>query len=219
MADRQGNQPAWLAWALSALAGYVDALGVIQLGGYFASFMSGNSTLTAISLSQGQLGRALQGLAVIGVFVAGVTAGAWAVLRLGFVHRQRMLAAEAALLLLAALLASIGWNVPAMLLAIFAMGWENEVIRSAGVSGQPLTYMTGTLVKMAREIALALAGEGPAGAWLASLCLWLSFVAGAVIGALSHARLGLLGLWPAAICATLLSLGWWSCGRSRIPGP
>lgn len=217
MANAQDGRPAGLAWALSMLAGYVDAVGVIELGGYFASFMSGNSTLTAISLSQGQFGRALQGLAVIGVFVAGVTAGAWAVLRVGFVHRQWMLAAEAALLLLAALLASVGWDVSAMLLAIFAMGWENEVIRSAGISGQPLTYMTGTLVKMAREIALAVAGQGPAGAWLASLCLWLSFVAGAAIGALSHARLGLLGLWPAAMYAALLSLVWWRCGRSRMP--
>ncbi len=33
-----------LAIGLSMLAGYVDAIGFIQLGGFFVSFMSGNST-------------------------------------------------------------------------------------------------------------------------------------------------------------------------------
>lgn len=33
-----------LAIRLSALAGYVDAIGFIQPGGFFVSFMSGNST-------------------------------------------------------------------------------------------------------------------------------------------------------------------------------
>ena len=33
-----------LACALSALAGYVDSIGYLHLGGLFVSFMSGNST-------------------------------------------------------------------------------------------------------------------------------------------------------------------------------
>lgn len=42
-----------LAVLLSALAGYVDSLGFLQLGGLFVSFMSGNSTRLAVGISHG----------------------------------------------------------------------------------------------------------------------------------------------------------------------
>ena len=44
-----------LACALSALAGYVDGIGFLHLGGLFVSFMSGNSTRLGVSLAQGRL--------------------------------------------------------------------------------------------------------------------------------------------------------------------
>ena len=44
-----------LAVCLSALAGYVDATGFIRLGGFFVSFMSGNSTRLAVGLAQGSM--------------------------------------------------------------------------------------------------------------------------------------------------------------------
>src|SRR5689334_8967098 len=48
-----------LACALSALAGYVDGIGLLHLGGLFVSFMSGNSTRMAVSLADGQWPAAL----------------------------------------------------------------------------------------------------------------------------------------------------------------
>ena len=42
-----------LACALSALAGYVDGIGFLHLGGLFVSFMSGNSTRMGVSLAEG----------------------------------------------------------------------------------------------------------------------------------------------------------------------
>ena len=42
-----------LAICLAALAGCVDAIGFLQLGGYFISFMSGNSTRLAVNLVSG----------------------------------------------------------------------------------------------------------------------------------------------------------------------
>src|ERR1700692_803351 len=47
-----------LACALSALAGYVDAIGFLHLGGLFVAFMSGNSTRMGVSLGEGPWSRA-----------------------------------------------------------------------------------------------------------------------------------------------------------------
>jgi len=40
-----------VAVALAALAGYVDVIGFLKIGGLFVSFMSGNSTRLAIGLA------------------------------------------------------------------------------------------------------------------------------------------------------------------------
>ena len=45
-----------LACALSALAGYVDGIGYLHLGGLFVSFMSGNSTRMGVA-SRMRIGR------------------------------------------------------------------------------------------------------------------------------------------------------------------
>jgi uncharacterized membrane protein YoaK (UPF0700 family) len=60
-----------LACALSAIAGYVDGIGFLHLGGLFVSFMSGNSTRMGVSLADGQWLSALEALGLIVLFVAG----------------------------------------------------------------------------------------------------------------------------------------------------
>src|ERR1700719_1863289 len=64
-----------LACALSALAGYVDSIGFLHLGGLFVSFMSGNSTRMGVSLAEGQWWSALESFGLIVLFVIGATAG------------------------------------------------------------------------------------------------------------------------------------------------
>jgi uncharacterized membrane protein YoaK (UPF0700 family) len=60
-----------LACALSALAGYVDGIGFLHLGGLFVSFMSGNSTRMGVSLAAGEWGPAVDALGLIVLFVIG----------------------------------------------------------------------------------------------------------------------------------------------------
>ena len=72
-----------LACALSALAGYVDAVGFLYLGGLFVSFMSGNSTRLGVSLAEGHWSNAAEAIGLIALFVTGAAAGSLIVLRRG----------------------------------------------------------------------------------------------------------------------------------------
>ena len=63
-----------LACALSMLAGYVDGIGFLHLGGLFVSFMSGNSTRLAVSAAE-HSAAAFKALGLIVIFVSGVAAG------------------------------------------------------------------------------------------------------------------------------------------------
>src|SRR5260370_41193807 len=64
-----------LACALSAVAGYVDGIGFLHLGGLFVSFMSGNSTRMGVSLAQAQWLSAAEAFGLIALFVIGAAAG------------------------------------------------------------------------------------------------------------------------------------------------
>ena len=69
-----------LALGLAGLAGLVDATGFVVAGGYFTSFMSGNTTRMGVELVHSPA-LALAPLGLIGAFLAGVTGGA--LVRLG----------------------------------------------------------------------------------------------------------------------------------------
>src|SRR5258708_10428651 len=87
-----------LACAPSALAGYVDAIGFLHLGGLFVSFMSGNSTRMGVSLSEGQWSSAAEGLGLIVLFVLGAAGGSLIVLGRSRYSQCRVLLAEGGLL-------------------------------------------------------------------------------------------------------------------------
>ena len=193
-----------LACALSALAGYVDAVGFLHLRGLYVSFMSGNSTRMGVALAQGQWVSAFESLALIALFVIGAGAGSLIVLGHG-VHRQPwVLLAEAALLAAGAL--AYAFDLPAVAIAmiVLAMGLENAVFQIKGGAGLGLTYVTGALVKVGQLAAAALRG-GARWAWLPNLVLWAALVAGCICGALVYDRISLSAIWFAAGGALALS--------------
>ena len=124
----------------------------------------------------------------------------------------------AALLALAAALSFFGHSWPAVALMTIAMGAENAVFEREGEVSIGLTYMTGTLVKLGQKITAALLG-GNRFAWIPYGLLWLGLVTGALAGALSHARIGLGGLWIAAIAAATLAYMAERVGRSERAQP
>jgi uncharacterized membrane protein YoaK (UPF0700 family) len=193
-----------LACALSALAGYVDGIGFLHLGGLFVSFMSGNSTRMGVSLAEGQWWIAAQAFGLIALFVIGAAAGSLIVLGRGANRQPWLLLAEALLLAAAALCYAFGLSNVAIAAIVLAMGLENAVFQIDGGAGLGLTYVTGALVKVGQLVAAALTG-GARWAWAANLLLWAALVTGSLCGALAYYWINLAAIWFAAAAALALS--------------
>ena len=192
------------ACLLAALAGFVDAVGFIQSGGFFVSFMSGNSTRLGVGITQGA-NLAFVAAAIILCFLAGVIGGSL----LGVRFRERrpvaVLLAVSALIGLAALLGHHGSAGYSIALLAAAMGAENAVFERGGEVRVGVTYMTGSLVRVGNGIASMILGRGGNG-WVGYLLLWLSFVSGVVLGALSYGSGNGATLWAASAVALVLAL-------------
>lgn len=193
-----------LATALSALAGYVDAIGFISLGGFFVSFMSGNSTRLGVGLMRHSPDAAVAA-GLIATFVVGVVLGSLTGRIAGAHRRPAVLAVVAVLLALAASSSAFGFGVVVIIAMVLAMGAENAVFEADGEVHIGLTYMTGTLVKIGQRVATALIG-GDRLAWLPYLALWIGLIAGACAGAVLYPILGMGALWIGAGAAALLAV-------------
>jgi uncharacterized membrane protein YoaK (UPF0700 family) len=193
-----------LACGLSALAGYVDGIGFLHLGGLFVSFMSGNSTRMGVSLAERDWSNAAAALGLIALFVVGAAGGSLIVLGRGANRQPWVLLAEALLLAVAALCYAFGRSNAAVAAIVLAMGLENAVFQIDGGAGLGLTYMTGALVKVGQLAAQALTGGGR-WSWVPNLLLWAALVAGSACGALAYHWINLAAIWFAAGAALALS--------------
>ncbi len=192
-----------MATGFAAMAGMVDAIGFLASGGFFLSFMSGNSTRLSIGMAQGAP-YVLMVAALILSFVGGVIWGSLTGNGKNTATNKRqamILAGISASLFVAPILADFGWLLPAICVAAFCMGAENTLYEREGSVSFGLTYMTGALVKIGQGLATMLRG-GERTAWLPYLFLWAGLIGGAVIGASVFAVYGILSLWiPAALAA------------------
>ncbi|GAA4769658.1 YoaK family protein [Microbacterium gilvum] len=177
-----------LSAMLSGVAGFVDAIGFIDTGGLFVSFMSGNSTQAGVALLDEAPATALFPLALVGSFLGGVIVAAISA-GSGGGNRARPVAGAAMLLAVSAVLA---WTAPTspvrFALLAAAMGALNTLYIADGRARVAITYATGTLVSLGLAIADAIAGRSST-AWRRPLLLWGSLGAGAAAGAATH-RLG-----------------------------
>lgn len=194
-----------IAVAAATLAGYADAIGFLSLGGFFVSFMSGNSTRFGVAVATGQWDMAARALGLIGLFVVGVVLGSTVARRAGEGRRSVVLGLEAVLLAVGAGLLSAGRPLLGMVPVVLAMGVENTVFQRGGDVRVGLTYMTGTLVRVGQRIATALHG-GARWDWVPFLLLWIGLAAGGALGALMFLRLGVTALWAAAAVVAGLAL-------------
>lgn len=194
----------FLAFGLAMLAGFVDALGFLRLGGMFVSFMSGNSTRMAVETVAGDSAARVAFLLIVS-FVSGVFLGTLYSARLKSGRRSSLLMIVAGVLAVAAWIEPKALVVHTACLMAFAMGTANTVFQRGGEVSIGVTYMTGALVKFGQRLAMAILGHEPF-AWAPYLLLWGSLVSGAMLGALAYGRIGLEGLWIASIATFGLAL-------------
>jgi len=195
------------AYALAALAGAVDAIGVLSLGDVFVSFMSGNTTLLGAAVAHLDGRHAGQLALIVLVFLAGVVAGEC--LAVSVAPRSRppaVLVAVAAGLAAAAVLAwlAVGHFAVALCLAA-SMGVKNATVRRAGGMDVALTYVTGTLVRAGRLVASALLSRGDWKDAAPIFGLWASFALGAAAGGLVAMASATVAIAAAAGCAAALA--------------
>jgi uncharacterized membrane protein YoaK (UPF0700 family) len=203
-----------IAVGLALLAGYIDALGFLSLGGYFVSFMSGNSTRSAVDLIHGASWKAaLVPLGIIALFVLGVMLGR------AVRHYRKRTPSTAVLVFMSAALsaAAVAYEIDASTFAVplmaVAMGAANNIFVREGEVSIGVTYMTGALVKLGQRLAGYLLGERDT-AWQPYFFLWTGLVCGACIGALGFAVFNLRSLWGGALLCLVLTLTFWRRERN-----
>lgn len=191
-----------LAVALTAVAGWVDAIGYLRLGHYFVAFMSGDTTKLAVSAVRGNWSKAADAGTIVALFVAGVVAGRLVFTSLEQRGRPAVLTIEALLLASAGVLGAP--TVAVVALTVLAMGVQNAAIDKEHAAGMGLSYVTGTLVSFGDKVADALRGDRPGWAWAPNLLHWCGLALGAACGALAYQGWGMSALLaPAAVTAIL----------------
>lgn len=199
-----------VACVLLLVAGFVDAIAFVFLNGNFVSFMSGNTTVLGAAPSRGLWSEAALCMTLIVLFFCGVLGGS--------VYNRRtrrspvpMLGLVTLGLALAAVVAELGAGTAAMLIVTVAAGLINTVFERDHLR-HGLTYVTGTLVSAARQLADAVTaepGERNHRAWLASIGMWFLLALGAVAGGFAYRWIALGALYiPVALLAVaLLAVG------------
>jgi uncharacterized membrane protein YoaK (UPF0700 family) len=194
---------------LTALAGFVDAIGFAELGGFYVSFMSGNTTQLGSGAALETWDMVTLSASLVALFFAGSFLGTLAAITSG----PRWGSAAVTSFVLATLLGSIAMSLAglganqAMLVLAAGAGAQNAILPSTGAVRAGATFVTGTLFGAGQDLARAMRGQAPRLRWLQHLAVWTALFSGALAGAFAHMGLGAWALLaPAAVYAGLLAL-------------
>ncbi|MBB4684883.1 YoaK family protein [Amycolatopsis jiangsuensis] len=184
------DSEAVLSWVLSALAGMAGAVAYAHTSGYFVTFMTGNTERAVIGHFVGTSDVAFGGLGLIAAFLAGVVVAS---LLRRHVWRRHPHGASVltTISLVGASVVELGINgwlgdevtfTPVLFIA-FGMGALNCSFVRGGEVSIPLSYVTGTVVKLGQGIERHLSG-GSVFDWLGYALVYVSFAVGAAAGGL-----------------------------------
>lgn len=205
-----------LATLLAAVSGYVDAYSLTWLGLY-VSFMSGNTTSSGMKVGDGQFSAALPPAVAILAFVIG-SFSSNLVLESRWRDARRAVMALVSACLFAAMAIGAPPESKTLEIAVlsFGMGLVNPVQSRVGKEPAGVTFVTGTLNRLGKNLALAVRGraiEGPEGAWDTywrragvDLRLWGAFAGGAILSGLTTSYFQEVALFPAATVLLALAV-------------
>jgi uncharacterized membrane protein YoaK (UPF0700 family) len=177
-----------LSWVLAGLAGLVGAAAFARTAGYFVTFMTGNTERAVVGYFTNQTGLAVASGFLILSFLGGVIVASWCRRHFWVTHPHAVTILTTICLGVATVLdfALTQWRDteielgPIMIVA-FGIGALNTSFVRNGEVSIPLSYVTGTIVKLGQGIERHLSG-GTAADWLGYFLLLGSFMVGALIG-------------------------------------
>jgi oxalate decarboxylase len=182
----------WLGLFFALTAGWVDAIGFIQLGRFYLSFMSGNTTQLGVAIASSSDELMLRGASVIALFFLGAFFGTLLADASGRFRLTTILTLEAALFGAAIVLTMARPGFFALLPVAAAMGMQNTLRQLVGRANVGNSFVTGSLFSAAQSLARALTGAAPRAEWLAYLAAWIAFILGSAGGAYALYRSSLL---------------------------
>jgi uncharacterized membrane protein YoaK (UPF0700 family) len=195
---------ATFATLMTALAGFLDAVGFVQLQHFYVSFMSGNSTQFGMAVARADWRDVLLAGVIIGSFVVGACL---ATLICEVSNRFEILAVlngEFLIFLGALALAASAYDRAALVLVALAMGAQNTLHQIVVGADVGKGFITGTLFALGQSLAFWLRRRKPISQTASNLLSWLAFIGGAAVGTFV---LGAIGLIPAlAVVATIYAL-------------
>ncbi|AKN15577.1 hypothetical protein MHAE_12438 [Mycobacterium haemophilum DSM 44634] len=182
------DSEARLSWVLAGLAGILGATAFTHSAGYFVTFMTGNAQRAVLGCFRGDMVLSVTAALLLLCFVAGVITASLCRRYFWVAHPH-----GPTVLTTFSLMAATGcdilvgrWNQSQLdftpiLLVVFGIGALNTSYVKDGEVSIPISYVTGTLVKMGQGIERHIAG-GKVTDWLGYFLLFASFVLGAALG-------------------------------------
>ncbi|MEU8895215.1 YoaK family protein [Nocardia sp. NPDC048505] len=205
------DSEARISWVLAALAGLIGAAAFMHTAGYFVTFMTGNTERAVLGYFHDERDAAIAATALLLAFLSGVVVASWCRRHFWHDHPHGPTLLTTVSLGIASLVdafllphesdtSRIGF-IPILFVA-FGVGALNTSFVKNGEVSIPLSYVTGTVVKLGQGIERHLSG-GTYAEWLDYFLLYASFALGALLG-------GVIALvvpgWAMLIAATIVCL-------------
>lgn len=185
--------------------------------GYFVTFMTGNAGRAVLGVFNDDVGLSVSAATLLVAFLAGVITGSLGRRYLWPAHPHGSLLVTSAALLAATVIdwaVEGGPSLPVPLLPIvlvaYGVGALNTTFVKGGEVSIPLSYITGTVVKLGQGIERHISG-GTSADWLGHFLLFAGYLLGAVVGGVISLFAG--GTWMLAIATVVCVIATWHTHR------